>query len=332
MKVCVYAISKNESQFARRWYESMKEADDVVVLDTGSTDGTAEILKNLGAVVETRVIDPWRFDKARNESMKLIPADADICVCTDLDEVFRPGWRKALESQWKPGTQRARYRYVWNFQPDGSEGTVLWPDKIHAGKGYQWIYPVHEVLARKDGRAERADEVVFLRGVNLDHRADPSKSRAQYLPLLELSAMENPDDARAMHYLGREYMFHGMWEQCISALTAHLQMPSANWREERCASYRFIARALRKLGRNEEAREMLYRAVSEAPRLREPYYEFALLLLDEGNYCGAKFMAEQALAIRERPEVYICEDAAWGEEPRRVLNAAEEGLKADKRE
>ena len=37
-KVCVYAICKNEEQFARRWMESMSEADLVVVLDTGSTD------------------------------------------------------------------------------------------------------------------------------------------------------------------------------------------------------------------------------------------------------------------------------------------------------
>ena len=48
-KICVYAISKNEAQFVERWYNSMKEADYVVVLDTGSRDGTAEKLKELGA-------------------------------------------------------------------------------------------------------------------------------------------------------------------------------------------------------------------------------------------------------------------------------------------
>ena len=44
-KICVYAICKNESQFVDRWYESMKEADEIVVLDTGSTDDTIEQLK-----------------------------------------------------------------------------------------------------------------------------------------------------------------------------------------------------------------------------------------------------------------------------------------------
>ena len=37
MKIIVYAISKNESKFVNRWYNSMKEADEVYVLDTGST-------------------------------------------------------------------------------------------------------------------------------------------------------------------------------------------------------------------------------------------------------------------------------------------------------
>ncbi len=40
---------------------------------------------------------PWRFDAARNRSLELVPEDVDLCVCTGLDEVFRPGWREVLE-------------------------------------------------------------------------------------------------------------------------------------------------------------------------------------------------------------------------------------------
>ncbi len=97
-KICVYAICKNESKFARRWMESMREADWVVVLDTGSSDGTPDILREMGAQVYEEVISPWRFDVARNRSLELAPEEADICVCTDLDEVFHPGWRQALEA------------------------------------------------------------------------------------------------------------------------------------------------------------------------------------------------------------------------------------------
>ena len=74
----------------------MSEADYIVVMDTGSTDKTIEMLKERGVYVEIKEIKPWRFDIARNESMKLIPKDADIAVCTDLDELFEPGWADAL--------------------------------------------------------------------------------------------------------------------------------------------------------------------------------------------------------------------------------------------
>ena len=97
-KVCVYAICKNEAKFVRRWMDSMREADWVVVLDTGSDDDTPQMLRELGAQVTEEVISPWRFDVARNRSLELVPEEADICVCTDLDEVFRPGWRAALEA------------------------------------------------------------------------------------------------------------------------------------------------------------------------------------------------------------------------------------------
>ena len=60
MKVCVYAIAKNEEKFARRWLDSMSEADGVYVLDTGSSDETVRLLKEGGAIVEQRIFEPTR--------------------------------------------------------------------------------------------------------------------------------------------------------------------------------------------------------------------------------------------------------------------------------
>ena len=185
MKVVVYAICKNEAQFVDRWVDSMSEADKIVVLDTGSSDDTAERLAARGVEVTTEVISPWRFDAARNRSLELVPEDTDICVCTDLDEVFHPGWRKHLEAAWQPGASQASYRYTWSFNPDGSEGVVFWCEKIHARQGFRWTHPVHEVLTWV-GEGAPGPKVI-AEGIQLDHYPDASKSRGQYLPLLELS-------------------------------------------------------------------------------------------------------------------------------------------------
>ena len=100
-KVYVYAISKNEEKFVDRWVNSMQEADGIYVLDTGSQDNTVKKLKKHHVTVKSKTITPWRFDEARNQSLEMVPKDADICVCTDLDEVFVPGWRTELEKAWQ---------------------------------------------------------------------------------------------------------------------------------------------------------------------------------------------------------------------------------------
>ena len=313
MKVVVYAICKDEEQFADRWMDSMGEADEVVVLDTGSSDGTVERLRARGARVEREIISPWRFDVARNRSLELVPEDADICVCTDLDEVFHPGWRRALESAWGPGTGQAAYRYTWSFSPDGSEGVVFWSEKAHARRGYRWVHPVHEVL-RWTGEG-RPGPTVAAEGVQLDHHPDPAKSRGQYLPLLELSVAEEPEDDRNTHYLGREYLYRGRWADCIRTLEHHLEMPTAVWRDERCASMRYIARAYENLGDVTAARSWYFRAAAEAPHLREPYLDLAQMLYRGEEWDGVLYFTGLALAIRERPRTYICEAAPWGSLP-----------------
>ncbi len=311
--ICVYAICKNEAQFADRWMDSMSEADKVVVLDTGSTDGTAERLRARGAEVTVEEIAPWRFDAARNRSLELVPEKADVCVCTDLDEVFRPGWRAALEAAWRPGTGQASYRYVWSFNPDGSEGVVFWPEKIHARGGYRWVHPVHEVLRWVGGG--QPGPTVRAEGVQLDHHPDERKSRGQYLPLLELSVLEDPEDDRNVHYLGREYLFRGRWDDCIVTLKRHLTMPGAVWRDERAASMRYIAKAYAQKGDLSQARDWYLRAVAEAPHLREPYIDLALLLYGREEWDGVLYFTGCALEIQERPATYICEAAPWGSLP-----------------
>ena len=307
-KVAVYAICKNEEKFVDRWMDSMSEADAVYVADTGSSDNTMRALRNRGAVVNKISVNPWRFDTARNMSLSFVPDDVDICVCADLDEIFEPGWRQFLEESWTPRTTRMKYMFTWSFNEDGTPNVTFWQEKTHARHGFKWIHPVHEVL---EYSGVIPDNPASDGRIRLNHYPDIGKSRGQYLPLLELSVEEEPDDDRNMHYLGREYMFYKKWDKCISTLKKHLAMPSATWRDERCASMRFIARAYTAKGDMSEAEQWLYRAIAEAPHLREPYVEMARLAHSRGNWISVLHMAEEALKIKERPASYINEGFCW---------------------
>jgi len=318
-KICVYAISKNEEKFVSRWVNSIKEADAIYVLDTGSSDNTVMKLKAMGVNVTEKTINPWRFDVARNESLKLIPNDYDICVCTDLDEVMESGWREKLEKAWNDNTTRAKYNYNWLLDENNNPKVNFYIEKIHARKGYIWTHPVHEVLTYIGNKKE---EVITIDDLTINHYPDKEKSRGSYLPLLELSVRESPEDDRNMHYLGREYMYYGKWNEAIDTLIKHLHLKSATWRDERCASMRFIARCYKMLNRYDEACMWLDKAINEAPYLRDPYMERAMLDFSYNNWNEVIKYINKALDIKTHPKTYINEVFSWDSTPYDLMSIA----------
>ncbi len=308
MKVAVYAICKNEAKFVKKFMEHAKEADYVVVLDTGSTDNTVEKLKNEGAIVYQEIFTPWRFDVARNRSLDHVPEDVDLCVCLDLDEVICSGWRKKLEKLWNQKTDRLEYPYHWSFDSYGKPATSFYIQKIHTRKNYRWTHPVHEVLTYM-GKGK--EQIQHTDAIVVDHYPDTKKSRGSYLPLLELSVKEDPEDDRNMHYLGREYLYYGKWNECIDTLQRHLSLPKATWKEERAASMRYIARSYLHLKRIEEAKMWYQKAIEECPYTREAYVELAELYYTNSDWEKVEFYLEKALEIKERGKSYINENFCW---------------------
>lgn len=308
-KICVYAIAKDEEQFVDRWMDAVSEADLVVVLDTGSTDNTVRKLREKGANVYVEEIKPWRFEAARNKAMDYIPEDFDICVSNDLDEVFEKGWRQKLEAAWQPSYTRARYLFSYTYHADGTPDKQFAMEKIHCRHGFRWVHPVHEVLEYK---GDKVDKTVWVPGLVLNHYPDYSKPRSQYLPLLELSAQENPHDDRTMFWLGREYMYNNRLDDCISTLKRHIAMPTATWDEERSASMRFIAMSYQLKGDIVQAKAWLFRAIAECPHVREPYLQTAKLGYAQNDWPLVYLMTTEILKITQKTGSYLLEPEAWG--------------------
>lgn len=320
LKICVYAICKNEAKFVDEWMDSMSEADLIVVTDTGSDDGTAEKLRERGAIVYVDIVKPWRFDTARNISLDHVPEDVDICVCTDLDERFNQGWRQKLEEAWlnhKPTHQgpiakTGRYLYNWSLKADGTPDIQFYYFKVHERKGFRWKCPVHEFVQYF---GEAPLETIYIEGMVLSHYPDPTKSRGSYLPLLELAVKEAPEDERMRYYLGREYMYKSEWQKCIDTLKDYLNLPSAGWNDERCAAMRWIAKSYYRLGNTKEAYSWYFRAIAEVPALRDPYVEFSKICYELKDWPMSYFLAEEALKIKEKSRTFVNMGYSWDHTP-----------------
>lgn len=315
MKIAVYTIAKNEAQHVGRWAHSCQEADYRLILDTGSTDDTIAIAQYFNVPVARKVFDPWRFDDARNHALELLPEDVDLCIALDMDEVLKEGWREHLE-RVPAGTTRPRYKYVWSWNDDGSEGLTYGGDKIHARHGYKWKHPVHEVIHA----VGITEEQYWCEGLEIHHHPDPTKSRGQYFDLLKLAVEESPNDDRNQFYLAREYFFHG--EHGLAQYHFSQFLKLSLWKPERAAAYRYLAKM------RPAAREsLLYKAIVEDPSRRESWFDLAQFYYANQDWAGVKAACVMMFRVTEKPLDYLCEADPWGWQPHDLMALAAWNLK-----
>ena len=314
LNICVYAISKNEAQFVRRFCESAKEADLILIADTGSDDGTVDLARECGAVVYDIHISPWRFDLARNAALALVPRTIDVCVSLDIDEVLEPGWREEIERLWEKGkTTNMWYMFDWGHD-------IRFPcRKIHSRYGYHWQHPCHEDL-RIDARTTEVK--VWSNKLLISHYPDPTKSRGQYMPLLELAVQEDDRDPHHYFYYARELTFYQRWDEAKKALQKYLDMNAASNQNERSYAMRLMGKSYAETGDLPQAEKWYYMAAGEAPSTREPWCELAMLMYRQHRWEECFASAMRALRIKDKPMVYTCDPAVWGHWPHDLASIA----------
>lgn len=189
MKLCVYAICKNEIKYISAWLESVKEADEVVVLDTGSTDGTWEILQNSGVKCYQKIFTPFRFDEARNYALSLISKDCDICLPLDIDSTMTKDFCPRIKKNWK-----AEYGIMWlprHFINTNRSGKWF----CHARKYTKWFFPVWEQI-RFVGEVGYCLDTIINCIWDIDR-----PSHDMYFSLAELGVKENPGNKYCLYVL-----------------------------------------------------------------------------------------------------------------------------------
>lgn len=274
-KICLYAIAKNEAKNVDAWYESVKEADSIAVLDTGSTDGTISRLKrHSDIIVEQKRYGFFRFDQARNDSMSLIPDDCNICFTIDLDERLNPGWSDILRREWDP-EKHNRGTYSYYFRDTSFEKSRNW---IHS-KDWSWLYPCHEAMGRNGVIWYQSSECLNLHGkIVVRHYPDRSKSRTSYLPLLEIRATENSQDGESFVYLIREYIIQRDFLK-VTALSEKIKSFDHFTKEQGAAAFIYLGDAFSELGLPYAAMDCYRESIVINPEIRAGYVRLVSKLL-----------------------------------------------------
>lgn len=311
-KVAVYMICKDEKDFIRRALASCYEADQLVVLDTGSTDGTweslTEPLPERRLVARQAWVRPWRFDDARNTAMSLVWPEIDLCISLDADEELAPGFIETLRSRYDPTVTRYnhRFRTIWDWNTAGNSVSEHWHERVHVRQGYRWVLPVHEKL---EWYAESPEKVGWLDNAWMEQRPDTTKNRGSYLPLLEASVAERPDVWKSWTFLAGEYANRGELQKAVDATKKALELPDSD--KAFCNSQ--LGSFAERLGDFKTANMGYLLAVAQS-NCREYFVWSALYFHRRGDKNVARALIAGAEAFKERTYGYEYNPACWGEQ------------------
>ena len=330
MKLCVYAIAKNEEANAARWYESVREADAVVVLDTGSTDRTVEILRDCGckvfekdyteeheehgekdSVPRISRIPRFRFDVARNDALAhALETDCDVFLALDLDEFPDNGWCDAIRELWDPKVH-TRGTYDLYIGESPIPGSMNW---LH-DRSWRWRYPCHEAMERTDGSGTsyHVSRQLNLRGVvKVRHPDVPGGHGALYLPLLRTRWEENKGDQDSAAYLLRELVGCGLYEEARSFGRGldllGLYGNPGSW------ALLYLADAFDQGGERERAKALLYHAWRLWPTGRTAPVRLATILCSEDDPAGAEAVLRRCIyeSGEKRPDgLFLDNEDVW---------------------
>lgn len=320
MIMTIYAIAKNEENFAERFAKSCKDADHIIVCDTGSTDNTIDILEKNNVKVFPIQVNPWRFDLARNLSLLHVPEDTDVAIAMDLDDVLVDNWREIVENEWEEGLTNLRYLYPYGWQDveQTIPNLIVWGFKVHCPKSYVWADPIHEWLSPKDGVTEK---IKTIEKELLIHRPEDKEERNNRLHLFELGVQESPNSERLSYLYGRELFFFKEYEKAISELKRCLKISEsyAEYRDVSLAMTRakcckLIARSMMEIKKDPgEIITWLLRYVSESPAEREPWIYLAKGWKAVKDYVAAYACINRALTITDKTMSAEFENWCWDE-------------------
>lgn len=312
-RVAIYTIAKNEEQNVTGFMESCRDADLVIVGDTGSTDNTVHTLQQHSAIVVPVHVSPWRFDIARNTVLALVPPEFELCIALDLDERLQPGWRETIEPLWDPDYHsRLWFKYIHAFNAAGAPATMSMKGFAHSRHGYAWKHRVHEDIYWQ-GNPE-VERHLRLSDIVVEHRQHKKGDRDNYLGLLQDECVSETVTNRHVFWLCREVFQRRDWESVLATCQKLLSYKNL-WHVELAHCLFMQAIAFESLGKSHDAMQSHMRGCNAAPKERETWFEFGRFYYKKRQWAQAYGLFVQCLEITHRGDHYLTTETAWGAWP-----------------
>lgn len=263
-KISAVLIVKNEEECLARCLESVKDAYEIIICDTGSIDKTIEVAKKYTDKVYTDFVWCDSFEKARNHALS--KATGDYVLSIDADEYLH-SWFE-VEQAVKLAQEKGSLAVdVMLYAEDNNQGHYF-PRLFKRDPKVFWCGAIHNHLSVL---GDRLGDVKITYGYSPAHKLDPDRA----MRILEKEVKANPEAVREMFYLGREYFYRNRFEECLLITGKYVQ--KSVFLAEKAEAFLMMARAYWALKMAEDARDACLQALKINSHFKEAILFFAVL-------------------------------------------------------
>lgn len=306
-KICLNMIVKNESKVIERCLRSAKPLIDYwVIVDTGSTDGTQEIIKKFMKDIPGELHEvPWvNFEYNRNKALEFAKGKGDYVLFIDADEQFQ-----VSDEFDKASIDKDCYQV--KVVHGGTDFTRVL--LIKNSLDWKWVGVVHEVPDCPDAKtSDILKGLVDIVSTDGARSSDPLKYHKD-AQMLEEALAKDPDNTRYVFYLAQSYRDAGEHEKSLQWYTKRIEM--GGWDQEVYWSKLQVARLQESLKQSPETvLASFHEAFQYRPSRAEPLYSLANYSRMKSDFATAYLIASVGCNIPISNDVLFVERAVydWG--------------------
>lgn len=295
MTISLCMIVKNEEDVLERCLASIKDlVDEIIIVDTGSSDKTCQIASKFTDLV---YYFDWIEDFSAARNYAFSKASMEYCMWLDADDVITAADQCAFLTLKKSLTAQVdvvMMRYNTAFDELGNCSFWYYRERLVKNDGtFRWEGFVHEVIT-PHGNVVHWDAAVTHKK---NHCGDSDRNLNIYRHMIASGAVLN---AREQYYYGRELYYHALYQDAADTFSGFLDN-SDGWIENKLEACVLLSHCLQNLGLLDKALEALFRTLSyDVPRA-EVCCEIGAWFLDGQQYQQAIFWYHTALDCRPNP-------------------------------
>ena len=298
--ICLNMIIKNESPVIERCLKSVLPIIDTwVIVDTGSTDGTQDIVRKFMKDIPGELHErPWiNFGHNRNEALMLAKGKADYVLIIDADEslLYKPGFvLPALDKDF----------YYITTEYSGT--TYVRNQLVKNSLNWKWIGVLHEVICCDQASTSETLQNIANYVRTDGNRSTDSQKYQKDAKLLETAMLENPTDTRNQFYLAQSYRDAEMHEE--SLLNYKKRIALGGWDEEVFWSHLQVGLLQETLKYTpEEIRKGYLTACEFRPTRAEPFYRLSFYNRSIGDFKSCYEAALKGLHLTSTSDLLFVE-------------------------